>query len=86
MQAIEIIEENVPDLVLMDIKLPKLSGFEIIKTIKSQNKTREIPIIAVTALAMNGDKERILASGFDDYIPKPLSARHLLAIIRQHLE
>ena len=84
-QVIELVKEYCPDLVLMDIKLPKTSGFEIVGTIKSLDNIKHIPIIAITALAMKGDKQRILASGFDSYISKPMSASHLLSIIRHYL-
>ncbi len=84
-KVIEMVKEYCPDLVLMDIKLPKTSGFEIARKIKSLNEIKYIPIIAVTALAMKGDKQKILAAGFDSYISKPMSVRDLLFVIRHHL-
>ena len=84
-KVVEMVKEYFPDLVLMDIKLPKTCGFEIVGKIKSQKRIRYIPIIAVTALAMEEDKQKILASGFDSYISKPMSVSHFLSTIRRYL-
>ena len=81
-----ILEKEHPDLVLMDIKLPNDSGFDIIKEIKSQKKISNIPIIAVTALSTRGDKKKILASGFDEFINKPMSINKLLKTIKHFIE
>ena len=75
-----------PDLILMDIRLPKLSGFKVLRMIKSLDKTRNIPIVAVTALAMEGDKCRILEYGFDGYIAKPMPVGLLIKTIRLFLD
>src|SRR4029077_19493877 len=61
-----------PDVVVCDIQLPKMNGYEVAKSLKSAGQTRSIPVIAVTAFAMEGDKQRALAAGFDAYIGKPI--------------
>jgi len=66
-----------PDLILMDIQLPGMDGLEATRKIKSDPELRLIPVIALTALAMQGDKQRILACGCDDYISKPLTSELL---------
>lgn len=71
-QGIEMIAKIQPDLVLMDIQLPGMDGIEATKIIKSQESTKDIPVIAVTANAMKGDREEIISQGFDDYISKPI--------------
>ena len=75
-----------PDLILMDIQLPGMDGLEATVQLKRDDATRAIPVIALTALAMKGDEERIRAAGCDGYIAKPLAYRELLAIISAHLE
>jgi two-component system cell cycle response regulator DivK len=84
--AVVIAEKYCPDLILMDIRLPKISGFKVLRMIKSLDKTRNIPIIAVTALAMEGDERKILAHGFDGYIAKPMSIILLLETIKHFLD
>jgi len=74
-----------PDLVLMDIQLPGMDGLEATALLKGDEATREIPVVALTALAMKGDEERIRAAGCDGYIAKPLAYRDFLATISSHL-
>jgi two-component system cell cycle response regulator DivK len=74
-----------PDLILMDIQLPGMDGLEATAQMKRDDATRAIPVIAVTALAMKGDEQRIRAAGCDGYISKPLAYRDLLAVISTHL-
>jgi two-component system cell cycle response regulator DivK len=75
-----------PDLVLMDIQLPGMDGLEACAILKKSDATRDIPVIALTALAMKGDEERIRAAGCDGYIAKPLAYREFLATIAARLQ
>ena len=77
--------EQQPDLILMDIQLPGMDGLEATALLKRDEATRAIPVIALTALAMKGDEERIRAAGCDGYIAKPLAYRDFLATISAHL-
>ena len=74
-----------PDLILMDIQLPGMDGLRATGILKADPKTRDIPVIALTALAMKGDEERIRAAGCDGYIAKPLSYKDLLASVAKEL-
>lgn len=74
-----------PDLILMDIQLPDMDGLEATALLKRAEATRAIPVIALTALVMKGDEERIRAAGCDGYIAKPLSYREFLATIAERL-
>jgi len=74
-----------PDLILLDIQLPRMDGLQATALLKGDGTTRDIPVIALTALAMKGDEERILAAGCDGYIAKPLAYKDFLATISRHL-
>ena len=74
-----------PDLILMDIQLPGMDGLQATVLLKKDELTRGIPVIALTALVMKGDEERILAVGCDGYIAKPMRYREFLATVAQHL-
>jgi len=74
-----------PDLVLMDIQLPGMDGLEATALLKADDATRDIPVVALTALAMKGDEARIRAAGCDGYIAKPLAYKEFLATISSHL-
>ena len=74
LEALNILEERTPDLILMDIMMPEMDGFQAIKKIRATPRWSQIPVIAVTAKAMLEDKEIILKHGFDDYIPKPVNS------------
>jgi two-component system cell cycle response regulator DivK len=74
-----------PQLILMDIQLPGMDGLEATMLLKRDDMTRAIPVIALTALAMKGDEERIRAAGCDGYIAKPLVYKDFLAVISSHL-
>ena len=74
-----------PDLILMDIQLPGMDGLQATGLLKADETTRAIPVIALTALAMKGDEERIRAAGCDGYVAKPLVYREFLATVANHL-
>lgn len=74
-----------PDLILMDIQLPGMDGLEATALLKADGATRDIPVVALTALAMKGDEARIRAAGCDGYIAKPLAYKDFLATISWHL-
>lgn len=76
---------ELPDLILMDVQLPDMDGLEATALLKRSEATRAIPVIALTALAMKGDEERIRAAGCDGYIAKPMGAKLFLATIAIHL-
>ena len=82
-EGVRLARTIIPDLIMMDIQLPVMSGLEAIRLIKSDNLTQHIPIIAVTARAMKGEKETILAAGADDYISKPVDPATLLVKTRK---
>ena len=75
-----------PDLILMDIQLPGMDGLQATALLKRDDATRTIPVIALTALAMKGDEERIRAAGCDGYIAKPMRYQDFLSTIARHLE
>jgi two-component system cell cycle response regulator DivK len=85
-EAITLATEHAPDLVLMDIQLPDLDGVEALRRLRTDERTATIPVLALTAQAMQGDRERFLAEGFDGYVSKPVNVRELLGIVRQHCE
>ena len=83
-QALEAVSKQRPDLILMDIQLPGIDGYEVTRRIKADPALRSIPIIAVTSYALSGEEQKARASGCDAYVPKPYSPRQLLAKIRQY--
>ncbi|KAB2902617.1 MAG: response regulator [Anaerolineae bacterium] len=78
--------EERPDLILMDISIPGIDGIEATRQIKENPQTKSIPIVALTANAMRGDRERFLAAGCDDYLPKPISTPDLLRVIGEYTD
>ena len=74
-----------PDLILMDVQLPVMDGYEAAQRIKSNPEMKAVPIIAVTSYALSGDEAKAREAGCDDFVPKPYSPRQLLAKIRQYL-
>jgi two-component system, cell cycle response regulator DivK len=82
--AVELALAHVPDLVLMDIQLPGIDGLEALRRIRADVRTSTLPVIALTAQAMEGDDERFLAAGFDAYISKPVNVIDLLATVARH--
>jgi two-component system, cell cycle response regulator DivK len=85
-QALTVARSQQPDLILMDIQLPILDGYEATRSIKRDPELKHIPIIAVTSYALSGDETRAREAGCDAYVAKPYSTRHLLAKISQLLE
>lgn len=81
-EALDVVRAETPDLVLMDISLPVMDGFEATRRLKSNDETRHIPIIALTAHAMSGDREKAIEAGCDDYDTKPVELPRLLAKIQ----
>jgi two-component system, cell cycle response regulator DivK len=85
-QGVALARERVPDLVLMDLRLPTMDGTEALRLLRNDPLTREIPVVAVTAFAMKDDRERALDAGFDSYIEKPISVRTLPDQVRGFLD
>ena len=86
MEALAIAREKRPDLILMDIQLPEVSGLEVTKWIKEDDELKSIPVIAVTAFAMKGDEEKIRVGGREAYIAKPISVQLFLDTVKRFLE
>jgi two-component system cell cycle response regulator DivK len=84
-EALSLAREHKPDLILMDIQLPEVSGLDVTKWLKEDDQLRHIPVIAVTAFAMKGDEERIREGGCEAYISKPITVSMFLDTIRQFL-
>ncbi|MDE0944572.1 MAG: response regulator [Alphaproteobacteria bacterium] len=84
-EALEIARDRRPSLILMDIQLPGMSGLEITKLMKTDNDLKTIPVVAITALAMAGDEEKILESGCTEYISKPISAKQFLDTVTKYV-
>lgn len=85
MQALELARSERPDLIVMDIQLPQVSGLEVTKWIKADDDLKHIPVIAVTAFAMKGDEEKIREGGCEAYVAKPISVNDFLATIKKFL-
>jgi CheY-like chemotaxis protein len=85
-EGIELAFREKPDLILMDIQMPGINGLEATRRIKSDPSTSHIPIIALTAMAMKGDREKFLGEGCDDYISKPFRLHDVMGKIRRWLE
>ncbi len=80
-EALEIAVSHKPDLILMDIELPKLSGLEVARRLRQMPSFSHIPIVAVTAYSMNGDKEKTIEAGCDTYLAKPVNTRELPGVV-----
>ena len=85
MEALELARAHRPDLILMDIQLPDVSGLEVTKWIKDDPELNRIPVVAVTAFAMNGDEERIRQGGCEAYLAKPISIAKFMETVRRFL-
>ena len=85
LEALDLAREHRPDLILMDIQLPEVSGLEVTKWMKEDDDLRAIPIIAVTAFAMKGDEDRIRQGGCEAYLSKPISVGKFLETVKAYL-
>lgn len=85
LEALKMARARRPDLILMDIQLPEVSGLEVTRWLKQDPNLCSIPVIAVTAFAMLGDEERIRAGGCQGYLPKPISVEKLMSTVKQFL-
>jgi two-component system cell cycle response regulator DivK len=85
-QAIELATAHSPDLVLMDIQLPDIGGIEALGRLRADERTASVPVVALTAQAMEGDRERFLAAGFDGYLSKPVNVAELIATVKRYCE
>ena len=85
-QGVALAADCSPDLVLMDLQLPGIDGTEALRRLRASPRTREVPVVAVTAFAMREDRENAFRVGFDGYLEKPISARELPAQVRGFLE
>ena len=85
MEALDLARAHMPDLILMDIQLPEVSGLVVTKWLKDDEQLAHIPVVAVTAFAMKGDEERILQGGCEGYISKPISVSHFLETIGHYI-
>jgi len=85
-QAIRLATAHAPDLVLMDIQLPDIGGVEALSRLRADERTASVPVVALTAQAMEGDRERFLAAGFDGYLSKPVNVADLIATVKRYCE
>jgi two-component system cell cycle response regulator DivK len=83
-RAVELAVRYMPDLVLMDIQLSGADGLSALRRLRAEERTAAIPIVAVTAQAMAGDRERLLEAGFDGYLSKPVNVPELIAVVKRH--
>jgi two-component system cell cycle response regulator DivK len=83
--ALGMVREERPDLILMDVQLPRMSGLDVTRALRRDPATADVPIIVVTSFALSGDDQRAMAAGASAYIAKPYSPRELLALIRKFL-
>ncbi len=84
-QALPLAREHKPDLIVMDIQLPEISGLEVTKMLKDDPELKNIPVLAVTAFAMRGDEQKIRAGGCDAYLSKPISVTTFLDTVRRFI-
>jgi CheY-like chemotaxis protein len=85
-QGVDMARAKMPDLIFMDIQMPVMDGFEAISILKADPVTKSIPIIALTAFAMQGDREKCMEAGCNDYITKPLDTRAFVTKVKEYLE
>jgi two-component system cell cycle response regulator DivK len=84
--GVALARQELPDLILMDIQMPKRDGVSALHLLRREVETKDIPVIALTSYAMKGDRERFLAAGFDDYIAKPINKDDLIAVIQKYAQ
>ena len=84
-ECLTLLETQKPTLLLVDIQMPRISGYDLLKLVRDQAQWSQLPMIAVTAHAMQGDEERIVAAGFNGYISKPIDAMKLAETLKQML-
>jgi CheY-like chemotaxis protein len=85
-EALVVAMEGRPDLIVMDIQLPKIDGLEVTRRLRQSTEFRETPIIALTASAMEGDREKVIAAGCDEYISKPVNTRQFPQLVAEMLQ
>jgi len=85
-EAMELARAHKPDLILMDIQLPEVSGLEVTRWLKADEELKSIPVIAITAFAMKGDEERIREGGCEAYLSKPISVAKFIATVKTYLD
>jgi len=85
LKALDIAREHRPDLIIMDIQLPEVSGLEVTKWLKEDDDLKDIPVVAVTAFAMKGDEEKIREGGCEAYIAKPISVADFLDTVKKYI-
>lgn len=83
--AIALLKDTIPDIILMDVNLPGMNGLDLAKYIRTEMHYMEVPIIAITANVLVGDKEKTLEAGCNDYLPKPLDIRRLRELMREYM-
>lgn len=86
LEAMKMARQVMPDVIIMDIQLPEVSGLEVTRWLKDDPELRAIPVIAVTAFAMKGDEQRMREGGCDDYIAKPISVTRFLETVEKYLK
>jgi len=84
--GLELVKSGNPNLVILDIQLPEISGIDICTELRKIEKFKKIPIIAVTSFAMKGDRERILSAGFNEYISKPIKVKEFREMVKSYLK
>jgi two-component system cell cycle response regulator DivK len=85
-RAVELVIDHGPDLVLMDIQLPDIDGVEALDRLRADERTASVPVLALTAQAMEGNREHFLAAGFDGYLSKPVNIADLVATVKRYCE
>jgi two-component system, cell cycle response regulator DivK len=84
--GVDLAVEHRPDLVLMDVRLPDIDGVEALRRLRADTRTASVPVLALTAQAMEGDRERFIAAGFDGYLSKPVNIADLVAAVKRHCD